>query len=244
MIGNWFQRSERQAVRPGYGMGHYDENAGSAERRVGVGLALVAGASVAAALALTATSPAANADNVDFPFTPTITGSPTDQEIFGVAPLFYGTAYEENGTYVDLLGDDINTATTSTPLSVDNYGAPSIDPSIYGVGYSDSFGTFVAALPGGEVGGSSFASIVDTSAITNTEWVNLYEDTPFYPTGGVETDNVNDVLYNQGTSSINFGIQYLDLPNAATPVDELNFLGSNAEILFSIPVTGDLLSLL
>jgi hypothetical protein len=242
MIGNWFQRSERQAVRPGYGIGHYDEHAGSAQRRIGVGLALVAGASVAAALALTATSPVANADNVDFPFTPTVSGPETDQETFGVQPLFYGNAYEQNGTYVDLLGDDINTATSSTPLSVDNYGAPSIDPSIYGVGYSDSYGTFVAVQPGGQVGGSSFASIVDTSPITNTEWVNLYEDTPFYPTGGVETDNVNDVLLYEEASSINFGIQYLDLPDAATPVDELNFFGSSGDILFSIPVTGDLLS--
>jgi hypothetical protein len=242
MIGNWFQRSERQSVRPGYGMGHYDENAGSAQRRVGVGLALVAGASVAAALALTATSPVASADNVDFPFTPVVSGAETDQEIFGVAPLFYGNAYEQNGTYIDLLGDDINTATSSTPLSVDNYGAPSIDPSIYGVGYSDYPGSFVAVHPGGEVGGSSFANIVDTNAITNTEWVNSYEDTPFYPTGGVETDNVNDVLLYEEDSSINFGIQYLDLPDAATPVDELNFFGSSGDILFSIPVTGDLLS--
>jgi hypothetical protein len=242
MVGNRSQRKDREAVPPGFGVSHYEEQVGPAQRRIGVGVAFVAGAAVAATLALTATSPVANADNVDFPFTPTVSGPETDQEIFGVAPLFYGNAYEQNGTYVDLLGDDINTATSSTPLSVDNYGAPSIDPSIYGVGYSDSHGTFVATQPGGEVGGSSFASIVDTSALTNTEWVNLYEDTPFYPTGGVETDNVNDVLYNQGTSSINFGIQYLDLPNAATPVDELNFLGSNAEILFSIPVTGDLLS--
>jgi len=205
-------------------------------------LAVVAGAAVAATLALTATSPAANADNVDFPFTPTATGPETDLETFGVQPLFYGNAYEQNGTYVDLLGDDVNTGTSPFPLSVDNYGAPSIDPSIYGVGYTDANGTFVAVQPGGEVGGSSFASIVDTNAITNTEWVNLYEDTPFYPTGGAETDNVNDTLLFEGNSSIYFGIQYVDLPDAATPVDELNFFGSSGDILFSIPVAGDLLS--
>jgi hypothetical protein len=207
-----------------------------------VGVAFVAGAAVAATLALTATSPVANADNVDFPFTPTVSGPETDQETFGVQPLFYGNAYEQNGTYIDLLGDDFNTATSSTPLSVDSYGAPSIDPSIYGVGYNDSYGSFVAVQPGGEVGGSSFASIVDASPVTNTEWVNLYEDTPFYPTGGAETDNINDTLMYEGASSIYFGIQYVDLPDAATPVDELNFFGSSGDILFSIPVTGDLLS--
>jgi hypothetical protein len=40
-----------------------------------------------------------------------------------------------------------------------------------------------------------------------------------------------------------FGMQYIDLPDAATPVDEINILGENADILLSIPVTGDLLSL-
>lgn len=42
-------------------------------------------------------------------------------------------------------------------------------------------------------------------------------------------------------SGIEFGIQYLDLPFAATPVDEVNLLGAGGEILMSIPVTGDLL---
>jgi hypothetical protein len=42
------------------------------------------------------------------------------------------------------------------------------------------------------------------------------------------------------TSGIEFGIQYLDLPSAWTPVDEINFLGQAGEILFSLPVTGDL----
>jgi hypothetical protein len=44
-------------------------------------------------------------------------------------------------------------------------------------------------------------------------------------------------------AGVEFGIQYLDLPDAATPIDAINFLGSGGEILFSIPVTGDLASL-
>lgn len=43
-------------------------------------------------------------------------------------------------------------------------------------------------------------------------------------------------------SGIEFGIQYLDLPDAATPVDAVNFLGSGGEILFYLPVIGDLLT--
>jgi hypothetical protein len=39
-----------------------------------------------------------------------------------------------------------------------------------------------------------------------------------------------------------FGIQYLDLPFAATPVDEINLLGPGGEILFALPVTGDVFS--
>jgi hypothetical protein len=39
-----------------------------------------------------------------------------------------------------------------------------------------------------------------------------------------------------------FGYQYLDLPDATTPVDEINVFGSGGDILFSIPVTGDLQS--
>jgi hypothetical protein len=45
-------------------------------------------------------------------------------------------------------------------------------------------------------------------------------------------------------SGIEFGVQNLDLPGVFSgPIDELNFLGSGGEILFSLPVTGDLLSL-
>ena len=37
-------------------------------------------------------------------------------------------------------------------------------------------------------------------------------------------------------------ICYMDLPNAVTPVDAVNFLGSGGEVLYSLPVTGDLLT--
>jgi hypothetical protein len=49
-------------------------------------------------------------------------------------------------------------------------------------------------------------------------------------------------------SGVEFGIQYIDMPDAfangaLTPIDEINVLGAGGEILFSIPVTGDLASL-
>jgi hypothetical protein len=100
---------------------------------------------------------------------------------------------------------------------------------------------------GGTVGGSTFSGLITTAG-----FYNFYEDTPFIATGASsEVDNINDVWAFDptgvplgGLSGIEFGIQYLDLPDAASgPVDELNFLGSGGEILFSLPVTGDLLSL-
>jgi hypothetical protein len=72
-----------------------------------------------------------------------------------------------------------------------------------------------------------------------------YEDTPFEAANTTEpVQNIDYLLtYAPASSGIEFGIQYLDLPDAATPVDEINLLGAGGEILFSLPVTGDLLSL-
>ncbi|MBV8862596.1 MAG: hypothetical protein JO259_12135, partial [Mycobacterium sp.] len=83
-----------------------------------------------------------------------------------------------------------------------------------------------------------------------TGFFDLYEETPFQPLGSIPVANINDALvydpsglYSFTESGVEFGIQYLYLPDAATPVDEINLLGSGGEILTSIPVTGDLFSL-
>ena len=107
-----------------------------------------------------------------------------------------------------------------------------------------------ASIEGGSVDGtaegSTFSQIFTTSGL-----VNFYEDTPFYATGASDaTQNINDAFVFDPTGSpltdlsgIEFGIQYLDLPDATSgPIDAINFLGSGGEILFSIPVTGDLLA--
>jgi hypothetical protein len=76
---------------------------------------------------------------------------------------------------------------------------------------------------------------------------NFFEDTPFQATGAAdETPNINDVFAYDPSGSpltdlsgIEFGMQYLDLPDARSgPIDAINFLGSGGEILFSVPVTG------
>lgn len=111
-------------------MSHYDKHASFAQRRVGVGLVLAA-----AALALTATSPAANADTIDLPVLPSATGPETGQENLGIAPLFTGSAYEQNGIYTDLLGYDVDTTAPGyLPLDWDFYSAPTSSPSIEALG--------------------------------------------------------------------------------------------------------------
>jgi hypothetical protein len=222
---------------------HYDEHAGSAQRRIGVGLALVAGAAVAAALALTATSPAANADTIDLPVLPSATGSETGQENLGIAPLFTGSAYEQNGTYTDLLGYQVDTTAPGyLPLDWDRYDAPnSSSPSIEALGVTSPSND--AVVTDGTVGGSTYSEFAIPIGSLSTGFANIYEDTPFYPSLGVgATDNVSDTVGYFDGATPEFGVQYLDLPDAATPVDELNFFGSGGDILFSIPVTGDLLS--
>jgi hypothetical protein len=227
-------------------MSNFDNRARSAQRRIGVGLAAIAGAVAALALTLTATSPAAQADTVDLPDFPVPTGGGTDYVQLGVPPIFTESTYDEQATYTDLLGDKVDTSTLNSPLQYVVYSYPGTNPTIAAEGITDP-NPIVATLPGGEVGGSTFGATV--SAVGSGGLFNLYESTPFYPTGGGDTPAINDTwLYDTTSvgfptdSTIAFGVQYLDLPDAATPVDELNFFGSGGDILFSIPVTGDLLS--
>ena len=220
-------------------------------RRIKAGLTLV-GAAAAAVLALAGGSPSANADTVELPDFPTTSGDQISPETLGIPLLFGGEAYEQNGSYTDSLGVDVDTSglqSLNGPLEINDYEFPAPNPSLEVIDYV-SPGT-VASVSGGAVdgtvGGSTFSGLITTGG-----FYNFYEDTPFIATGASsEVDNINDVWAFDptgvplgGLSGIEFGIQYLDLPDAASgPVDELNFLGSGGEILFSLPVTGDLLSL-
>jgi hypothetical protein len=106
-------------------MSNSDERARSAQRPIGVGLAAMAGAVAAAALTLTATRPAANADTIELPVLPSPTGSATGQENLGIAPLFTGGAFEQNGSFTDLLGYHVDTtAAEYLPLDWDRYDVP------------------------------------------------------------------------------------------------------------------------
>jgi hypothetical protein len=226
------------------------EHPRSVTRRIRACLTL-AGAAAAGVLALTATSPAANADTVDLPDLPSLTGEPINPESLGVAPLFTALAEQYNGSYTDSLGVSVNTTApfTPEPLQVDAYGFNGINPTFIAETITDPNGG-VAGIEGGSVDGtaegSTFSQIFTTSGL-----VNFYEDTPFYATGASDaTQNINDAFVFDPTGSpltdlsgIEFGIQYLDLPDATSgPIDAINFLGSGGEILFSIPVTGDLLA--
>jgi hypothetical protein len=228
-------------------MSHNDEHARSTPRRIGVGLAL-AGAAAAATLGLTATSPAANADSVDLPVFPNETGTQTDQEFVGLAPLFTGSTFEENGTYTDLLGYNVDTTNPGyLPLDLDSYYIPNSDtPSFLAIGVT-SLSDDVASVTGGTVGGSTFDEFAIPIGSPDNGFINVYEDTPFFATSGVgATDNVSDTLeFVTNSTTVEFGVQYLDLPDSTTPVDavdEINIFGSGGEILATIPVTGDLLS--
>jgi hypothetical protein len=218
MFRKCFLRSDDEAVQPGYG----------------TGLALAAGAAVAAALALTATSPTAKADTIELPDFPIATGASTGQESFGLAPLYDATSYEQPGSYTDLLGDTVNVP--SEPLSWDHINLPSgLNSTVNYNGVSDPYP--VADGPNGTVLDTTFGEFTTSSGLAN-----IFEDNPYYnPSIDAESDNINDVLAQVGSSNtIEYGVQYLDLPDAATPVDELNFFGAGGDILFSIPVTGDL----
>ena len=222
-------------------------------RRIKAGLTLV-GAAAAAVLALAAGSPSANAtpDTVVLPDFPTTTGEQISPETLGIPLLFGGEAYEQNGSYTDSLGIGVDTAglqSANGPLEINDYEFPVPNPSVEVVDYVSP--GVIASVSGGSLDGSVVGSTF-SGLITADHLYNFYEDTPFIATGASSaTDNINDVLAFDPTgipladlSGIEFGIQYLDLPDAFSgPVDELNFLGSGGEILFSLPVTGDLLSL-
>ena len=231
----------------------------TAHRRLGFGLS-IAGAVAAAGVALAAATPAAQADTVELPDIPDLSGNIFDQESLGGPPFFDGIAFEQNGTYTNLLGLVVNSVGQPAPLDYDSYGFPGTTSLIDPVG---GIPTGAAPLqiteindpnyfapggigPNGDVLGSTFGEISTTSGL-----YNFYEDTPFFSnTATSATDNYNDTFVYDPTgnpvtdlSGIEFGIQYLDLPDAAVPVDEINLLGSGGEILLSIPVTGDLFTL-
>jgi hypothetical protein len=212
-------------------------------RRVGIGLALAAGAA-AAAFTMTVTSPLAGADTADLPSLPVPSGPTTPVETLGVQPFFDQTLYQQNFTYTNLLGESIDTSTLSESMQADNYFFPNdIDPNAIAEQIADPNGD-EATVPAGYVAGSTFSLIGSSSG-----FFNIYEDTPVLPlAGGEDIQNIDDAfVYNPSgladlEGGIGFGIQYLDLPDATTPVDEINLLGSGGDILLSIPVTGDLFS--
>jgi hypothetical protein len=220
-------------------------------RRIKAGLTLV-GAAAGAVLVLAAGSPSANADTVELPDFPTTSGDQISPETLGIPLLFGGEAYEQNGSYTDSLGVGVDTAglqSLNGPLEINDYEFPAPTPSLEVVDYVTP--GEVASVSGGAVDGNVVGSTF-SGLITTGGFYNFYEDTPFIATGASSaTDNINDVWAFDPTgiplgdlSGIEFGIQYIDLPDAASgPVDAVNFLGSGGEILFSLPVTGDLLSL-
>jgi hypothetical protein len=225
-------------------MSHFPHHSDVNQRYSGACLTLAAGAMAVAACAMSS-SPLARADTADLPIFPDTIGSLMNEESIGIPPLFDGSAYQVEGSYTDLLGDytTVEDPSAGLTLNYDSYSFPGTgDPSLVGEEFTDPFQA--GTLANGEVGGSTFGLVGTTSG-----WINLYEDTPYEPFNAPTVDNVDDVLayepsgLSDTASAIDFGIQYLDLPDAATPVDEINFLGSGGDILFSIPVTGDLFSL-
>jgi hypothetical protein len=242
------------------------EHPRSTRRRINASLTL-AGAAAAAVLALAATSPVANADTVDLPDFPDLGNDETGLESLGAPPLVDGIALQDTGVYQNLLGFTVDTSVQGNAPAFDvsvyaipgngsvsdlesvpflQNGLPADNPGIEALTITDPT-QFINFTPGDSfTDGSTFNAIVTASG-----WDNLYEETPFFSAGTeIETQNYSDTLLFDPTGSpladpsgIEFGIQYIDLPDAATPVDAVNFLGSGGEILFSLPVTGDLLSL-
>jgi len=224
---------------------HHVEHPYALSRRIKTGLTFVGAA--AAIVALAAGSPSANADpsTVVLPDFPVETAGVTSTGS-EIPLLFTDITQTDYATYTDLLGD--NVAETSkagnVPLISTDIWVPSeSSPTFEAAGVVDP-NFDVATLNNADVSGSTFGVIGFGS-----NFFNLYEDTPYEAFGGGGlTQNIDDVFaffpkgLSDSASDIAFGIQYLDLPNAANPVDEINFLGQAGEILFSIPVTGDLLS--
>jgi hypothetical protein len=213
------------------------------------GLALVAGASAAAAVAMLASTPAAHADGAVLPELPEIV-SATINGSTGIPPLWDGLTYTGGGFYTDLLGDTVGSSGSPESETFDIYTtAPGAFDGGIPLGalteteYLDTDDD-VASLANGEVGGSTF-----DFANADAGWNNYYELTPFDATNAsTVTENVNDTWVYDPTglgtndAGIDFGIQYIDLPDASTPVDAINVLGSGGDIVLSIPVVGDLFS--
>jgi hypothetical protein len=199
--------------------------------KITVGLA---SAAAAFTFGLSAATPSANADPLVVPNFPTLTGDEIDPQENGIAPFFTEQAYESQGSYTSLLGTNVDTTTddfNENPLQVDTY---------------DFFGTHISQsndpgvvndFNGNEEFGSTFQNVSTASGFSLD-----YEDTPFTAANSADqVQNIDYLLtYAPTAADVAFGIQYLDLPDAATPVDEINLLGAGGEILFSIPVSGDL----
>jgi hypothetical protein len=245
---------------------HSVEHPLSMTRRIKVGLTL-AGAAAAAVFALAANLPVANADTVDLPDFPNF-GDIDGIDVGSLAapPWVDGIGFQDAGVYTNLLGvnvdgnqqgvDPFGASIYAIPgntseadlLTVASlpFGLPVDNPGIETLTITDPT-QFINFNPGDAfTDGSTFNAVVTASG-----WDSLYEDTPFFSAGSeIETQNYSDTMLFDPTGSpladpsgIEFGVQYLDLPDAATPVDALNFFGPGGEILFSIPVVGDLLSL-
>jgi hypothetical protein len=228
-------------------MSHHVERTRCVQRRSGVGLTL-AGAAAVAVFALTTATPVANADTADVPEMPNTVGFLAGDTL-GSPPLWDGETFLTGGGYTDLLGDDVLNGLNVDPLRWDVFTAfpatfsDETDGFLAQEAIDSGFG--VATLANGDpVDGSTFDHI-STGVLG---WNNYYEETPVNA-GLAISDNVNDTFVYDPSgvgfndAGIEFGIQYLDLPNAVIPVDELNFLGAGGDILYSLPVTGDLLSL-
>jgi hypothetical protein len=207
--------------------------------------ACVAGAAAAASLAMLAAAPSAYADQAEVPSLPFTTSDYPITGSFGIPPLFSVETYDSSGGYTDLLGDTVTNTSPSLPLA---FGDITVDPlapvpTIFAqMTDPNEDVAYLSAPQYGQVEGSTWDDSFGSSGFTQ-----LYEVTPVEGLSGI-TNNVDYISayapngLGSGGDGMEFGIQYIDLPDATTPVDEINILGENAEILFSIPVTGDLLS--
>jgi hypothetical protein len=203
------------------------------------GLPLVAGAAAAAWIAMLASAPTVHADVAVLPDLPQLTA---DQETgaLGVPPLWDGVSYSGTAFYTDLLGDTVGSVSNPEPEVLDEYSLAPGTIWSSGLTATEFLDTNeeVASVANNVVAGSTY-----DFASTTSGWDNYYELTPSYVNGATSwTDNINDALVYAPNSSIDFGVQYVDLPDASTPVDAINVLGSGGDILLSIPVIGDLFS--
>jgi hypothetical protein len=228
-------------------MAHFPQRSHSPQRprRIGVGAALAAGAAAAAALAMLAVAPAAYADQAEVPSVPFTTSDYPLTGSFGIQPLFDVETYNSSGGYTDLLGDVVTNNSPALPLAFGDITLNPLAPVPTVFAQMTDPNDEIAFLsgPDAEVDGSTIDEV-----FSPTGFDQLYELTPVEGVSG-PSDNVDfisayvPVALGSDGNGIEFGIQYIDLPDATTPVDEINILGENAAILLSIPVSGDLLSL-